>query len=166
MREEVVDDGIEELGREYRGGRIGISVEIVEVSEGVACDAGSEALDREGSNDNSENVEREGSTVGVTLERKIVERSVATSSRRTLIFSSCFELFLFLILREFSRAKIREKCTSLIDFRAAAWVCSILSILSFVEFLTSLRDCRFFFASSKRLASVSSFSFNLVLDFM
>ena len=56
MREEVVDDGIEELGREYRGGRIGISVEIVEVSEGVACDAGSEALDREGSNDNSENV--------------------------------------------------------------------------------------------------------------
>ena len=44
MREEVVDDGIEELGREYCGGRIGISVEIVEVSEGVACDAGSATM--------------------------------------------------------------------------------------------------------------------------
>ena len=78
--EEVVDDGIEVLGREYLGGRIGISEEIVEVSGGVVCDTGSEALDREGSNDNSENVEREGSTVGVTLKREIVERSVATSS--------------------------------------------------------------------------------------
>ena len=38
IREEVVDDGIEVLGREYLGGRIGISVEIVEVFEGVACD--------------------------------------------------------------------------------------------------------------------------------
>ena len=164
IREEVVDDVIEVLGREYLGGRIGISVEIVEVSEGVACDAGSEALDREGSNDISES-EREGSTVGVTLEREIVERSVATSPWRTLIFSSCFELFLFLILREFSRAIIRERCSSLIDFRAAAWVFSILSILSFVEFLTSLRDCRFFFSSSNRLASVTSFSFSLALDF-
>ena len=141
-------------------------MEIFKFSEGVACNGGSEALDREGSTDISESVEREGSTVGITLRKEIVERNVATSSWRTLIFSSCFELFLFLILREFSRAKIREKCTSLIDCRAAAWVCSILSILSFVEFLTSLRDCRFFFASSKRLASVSSFSFNLVLDFM
>ena len=70
------------LGREYLGGRIGIPLEIVEVSGGVACDAGSEALDREGSNDNSENVERGGSTVGVTLTRKIVERYVATSSWR------------------------------------------------------------------------------------
>ena len=34
MREEVVDDGIEVLGREYLGCRIGISVEIVEVSGG------------------------------------------------------------------------------------------------------------------------------------
>ena len=33
--EEVVDDGIEVLGREYLGGRIGISEEIVEVSGGV-----------------------------------------------------------------------------------------------------------------------------------
>ena len=49
--EEVVDNGIEVLGREYLGGRIGISVEIVEVSEGVASDAGSESFDREGSND-------------------------------------------------------------------------------------------------------------------
>ena len=86
MREEVVDDGIEELGREYRGGRIGISVEIVEVSEGVACDAGSEALDREGSNDNSEIVGREGSTIGVILRREIVECSVDPSSWRTLIY--------------------------------------------------------------------------------
>ena len=73
---EVVNDVIEVLGREYLGGRIGISVEMVVVSGVVACDAGSEALDREGSNDTSENVEREGSTVGVTLERKIVERLV------------------------------------------------------------------------------------------
>ena len=48
------------LGREYLGGRIGISVEIVKVSERVACDAGSKALDREGSNNISESVEREG----------------------------------------------------------------------------------------------------------
>ena len=47
--EEVVDDGIEVLGREYLGGRIGISEEIVEVSGGVVCDTGSEALGREGS---------------------------------------------------------------------------------------------------------------------
>ena len=77
--EEVVDDGIEVLGREYLGGRIGISEEIVEVSGGVVRDTGSEALDGEGSNDISES-EREGSTVGVTLKREIVERSVATSS--------------------------------------------------------------------------------------
>ena len=82
--EEVVDDGIEVLGREYLGGRIGISVEIVEVSEGVASDAGSESFDREGSKDNSESAEREGSTIRVILKREIVERSVATSSWRTL----------------------------------------------------------------------------------
>ena len=55
----------------YFGGRIGISMEIVEVSEGVASDAGSEAFDREGSKDNSESVEREGSTMGVVLRREI-----------------------------------------------------------------------------------------------
>ena len=93
--EEVVDDGIEVLGREYLGGRIGISMEIVEVSEGVAFDAGSESFDREGSKDNSESVEWEGSTMGVILRREIVERI------------------------------IRERCSSLIDFRAAAWVFSI-----------------------------------------
>ena len=135
--EEVVDDGIEVLGREYLGGRIGISVEIVEVSEGVASDAGSEAFDREGSKDNSESVEREGSSMGVILRREIVERSIASSYWRTLILSSCFKLFLFLILREFSRTIICERVSSLIDFKAAAWV---FSILSFVEFLTSLRD--------------------------
>ena len=82
--EEVVDDGIEVLGREYLGGRIGISVEIVEVSKGVASDAGSESFDREGSKDKSESAEREGSTIRVISRREIVERSVATSSWRTL----------------------------------------------------------------------------------
>ena len=78
--------------------------------------------------------------MGVSLRREIMERSVATCSWRTLIFSSCLESFLFIILIEFSRAIIHERCSSLMDFRAAAWVFSILSILSFVEFLTSLRD--------------------------
>ena len=39
IREEVVDDGIEVLGKEYFGGRI-VILEIVEVSEGVTCNAG------------------------------------------------------------------------------------------------------------------------------
>ena len=65
--EEVVNDVIEVLGREYLGGRIGISVEMVVVSGVVACDAGSKALDREGSKNNSESVERECYSVGVFL---------------------------------------------------------------------------------------------------
>ena len=46
-------------------------MEKVEVSEGFASGAGSEAFDREGSKDNSESVEREGSTMGVVLRREI-----------------------------------------------------------------------------------------------